>query len=1398
MTKFNLMKSKDDLMTGYQNLPTLEKHIVYIISIFYCPITQTQLRDCLVTAKIKTPDGQSFDSGHRNDMLKLLRPSIEMLTKNGILYKIDHSKYKLNSYIAEVAIRQAVDEKKFLPYLKAIESIIDLMKPRFDKVIISQLIAGIRILFYQKKMDQILDLYNQYKNHTHHIISLSQIMEMIYDSPFAPEWFELISGQTLTAIMQESFMFDIRHWQNEARHFDYVSELVAAGSDKCDSQLQALVLDIWLMIENTKAVQQWLSKHPNKQSENSLCAKACLAFLDGETKQAIKTFEKAFPLIQTKGKKSPTVFNHFMGVFYILALFKDSGKKSFQKADKYINHALTSETPYIKIYELLSYVLEYLSGNLEGANSVFQYAYISSNVSKYTNCIEMFFSVFAYYWIDKDQAKNVIKNIKDLYKMAEINNYKWFQHELAGMINALNEKKKKSHPDASTILVDLMKNNSVWETSLDILLGINMKASQEDAKNDAFRLVWFIGYDDDGYFDARPREQKRKANGQWTKGRPIALKRFHQEISSFPYLTRQDKEICSHIYASEYESGGYTHYEYDFSDTYVFSLIGHPLLFLDDGVTQVELIKGEPELIVQTQKNKDISIQLIPEPSLAESSDYYTIKETPTRFKIFKADDSYNRIAGVIGKNLIVPAIAKKKVKAVIDKLAGDITIHSDFGGKSKEWKRVKADSKIHVHLIPSGTGMKLSVFVKPFGSGGAYYQPGTGGKKVIADINGKKLQTTRDLENEDLQLDMFIQKCPILQGIEENNGEWIIENPDDCLELLSQLEPIRDQIVLEWPEGQKFKLISEASTRQFHMTIKKQNDWFAANGQLRIDKKLVLEMTELLAHVSKNGSRFVEIKEGQFIALTKEFSRRLRELNRYSESFNKGVRFHPFSVLALEGLINNVGKLSSDRAWKEHVQHIQNVQQIQPQLPPTLQAELRDYQRQGYNWLFRLSYWKFGACLADDMGLGKTIQALAMLLYYSLKGKCLVIAPTSVCSNWIAEARRFAPTLNMIPLGQSKRQQTLNKAGKYDVVVCSYGLLQQKNVSKMLSETSWEMVVLDEAQAIKNYFTKRSQAAMQLKATFKLITTGTPIENHLGELWNLFQFINPGLLGSLDNFNQKFAIPIEKYQDRQARNDLKKLIQPFMLRRTKNQVLEELPSRTEIRLEVALSKEETAFYEAIRQQALSDLSKVKDSQKAQKHLRILAEIMKLRRACCNSKLVNEQIDIPSSKLSVFANVLQELLDNNHKALVFSQFVDHLSIVRDYMDAQQITYQYLDGSTSAKNRTKAVDAFQSGIGDVFLISLKAGGIGLNLTAADYVIHLDPWWNPAVEDQASDRAHRIGQLRPVTIYRLVTKGTIEEKIVEMHHKKRNLADSLLQGADLTGKMSTKELLDLIRN
>jgi len=450
------------------------------------------------------------------------------------------------------------------------------------------------------------------------------------------------------------------------------------------------------------------------------------------------------------------------------------------------------------------------------------------------------------------------------------------------------------------------------------------------------------------------------------------------------------------------------------------------------------------------------------------------------------------------------------------------------------------------------------------------------------------------------------------------------------------------------------------------------------------------------------------------------------------------------------------------------------------------------EYQKDGFGGLMGLAGWGVGACLAYDMGLGKSVQALAMLSARRENGTALVIAPASVTRNWVSETYRFTPQLRPLLVGSSKEVDILGDLLPGDIVLISYGLLPF--VQEQLQEVEWSTVILDEAQAIKNFATKRSKAVMELQADFRVATTGTPIENHLGELWNLFRFLNPGLLSSRQQFAEKFAKPIAN-GDKARKDQLRNIIRPFILRRRKSEVLTELPPKTEVVLTVELSEQERAFYEALRRKALADIATADDSSK---RFTVLAQLTKLRQAASHARLVQPNSHIPSSKLQLAGETVLELIETGHKALIFSQFVKHLRIIEQWVKSENIPYQYLDGSTPSKKRQERIEAFQNGEGELFLISLKAGGTGLNLTAADYVLHLDPWWNPAVEDQASDRAHRIGQMRPVTVYRFVSEQTIEEKIVALHKEKRELADQLLSGTDMSAKLSVNEMLNLIRS
>jgi SNF2 family DNA or RNA helicase len=370
---------------------------------------------------------------------------------------------------------------------------------------------------------------------------------------------------------------------------------------------------------------------------------------------------------------------------------------------------------------------------------------------------------------------------------------------------------------------------------------------------------------------------------------------------------------------------------------------------------------------------------------------------------------------------------------------------------------------------------------------------------------------------------------------------------------------------------------------------------------------------------------------------------------------------------------------------------------------------------------------------------------------------------------------------------------KTLASLGKRDILIVSYGLLVRD--ADALAAVPFATLVADEAQALKNPRTERAKAARGLAAEFRVAMSGTPLENHLGELWSLFALVFPGLLGSWEQFRTRFAVPIEKNRDAAASAALARVIKPFLLRRTKAEVAPELPPRTEIEVPVALSSAEAELYEDARLAAVANLTKsVKNPE--QRRFEVLAALTRLRLLASHPKLYDQASGVASSKMQRLLELVDELRSEGHRALVFSQFTSHLALVRAELERVGVKLLYLDGATPAAERARLIARFQAGEAEVFLISLKAGGTGINLTGADYVIHLDPWWNPAVEDQATDRAHRIGQDKPVTVYRLIARNTVEEKILALHGTKRALVAGVLAGTDAATKLSTRDLVDLL--
>lgn len=1081
--------------------------------------------------------------------------------------------------------------------------------------------------------------------------------------------------------------------------------------------------------------------------------------------------------VRKQTKKRKIELPPLLNALYCLALIQENDPKQYPSLKQALQ--LGSKNGYATAYDLLLDVLDLLQGGRP------EHLY---SLPPLVPGLDGLLQALALYWLDEPLAKQKAwhEALQTHAQQLHSNGYAWLAEQYEALISRQFGNRTAPLSNGATPLADLYQRKESWQLALNALSQIRPQSTPVKSTESGSRLVWLIHMDRYSGLQLEPREQKLGAKGQWSKGRPVALKRLLEEGDSLDFLCEQDRQASRLIQIDNSYYGGR---QYNLPAALALQrLVGHPALFWQDAPdVRVDVSLGEAGLHLQEKKGQ-IHLQL--QPKGIGVGELLLEKETPTRLKLYPVNRELRQIAEIIGSGLSVPQSAKAQLIEAIGGIAPLLPIHSDIPELTAHVEQTPADTRLYAHLLPLAEGLRLQLLVRPLATS-AWFRPGQGSERLLGEQDGRTVQVVRDLMQERQALQTLLGACPSLASAEHDDHEWQLHEPQDALQLLSELQAIDNaQLECVWPEGERMRIKGRREIQQLKLGLNVQGDWFQLQGGLTLDDGKMLQLRQLLELLKANPGRFIKLGDNDWLALGNSLRKRLDELAHLAERVNDdGLRLSPLTTPLLAELAEEAGEFKAGQDWQQHLQRLQSLRDYQPSLPSTLQAELRDYQVEGFNWLARLAHWGVGACLADDMGLGKTVQTLALLLLRAQQGPQLVVAPTSVALNWLSEARRFAPTLRLRNYNQ---QRSLDGLGPRDLVITSYGLLQQD--ADAFTAVPWSSAVLDEAQAIKNAQTKRSQAAMALQADFRMVATGTPLENHLGELWNLMRFINPGLLGSQDSFAQRFATPIEQ-GDAGARRALKQLIQPFILRRLKSQVLDELPARTEITYSVPLSDDEAHQYEALRQLAVEKLNAVSDEE--QQPLQILAEITRLRRFCCHPSLVIPGSPLSSSKFAAFQAIVSELLENRHKALVFSQFVDHLSIVRRWLDEQAITYQYLDGSTPAKARQAAVEAFQGGSGEIFLISLKAGGSGLNLTAADYVIHLDPWWNPAVEDQASDRAHRMGQQRPVTIYRLVTENTIEQQIVALHGRKRDLADSLLDGGEMSGKLDADALLALLR-
>lgn len=648
----------------------------------------------------------------------------------------------------------------------------------------------------------------------------------------------------------------------------------------------------------------------------------------------------------------------------------------------------------------------------------------------------------------------------------------------------------------------------------------------------------------------------------------------------------------------------------------------------------------------------------------------------------------------------------------------------------------------------------------------------------------------------------------PYFNAFNPNTLELVAAESEDMLyELLSDGIPAMQELTEVF--------VSESLRGMQVRTVPKIQVGVSLSGDL-LSLKLVSEnmsqdaLLEILSKYNKK-KKYYRLKSGEFIDLDDEGIEVLYELREalqlQDEELQKGNVLLPrFRAVYLDEALKEKQALpvAKNKEFKALVRNMRTVEDNDFEVPESLDKILREYQKKGFLWIKTLRNNGFGGILADDMGLGKTLQVITFLLSeFEEAGagenrRSLIVTPASLVYNWQNEIEKFAPSLDTVIIAGSagQRKEQIAHAGEREILITSYELL--KRDVEYYQGISFYCQIIDEAQYIKNHNTKAARAVKAVPAGFRLALTGTPMENRLSELWSIFDYLMPGFLYSYQTFRSELEVPIVQKQDEAAVERLQKMLRPFIMRRLKKDVLKDLPDKLEKHMYARFEGEQEKLYDAHVKRLMTILDKQSEEEFKTSKIQILSELTKLRQLCCHPGLLYEDYKDDSAKTDMCMELIENAVSGGHKILLFSQFTSMLAVIQERLQQAGISFYTLTGATGKKMRSHLVKAFEEDETSVFCISLKAGGTGLNLTAADIVIHYDPWWNLAVQNQATDRAHRIGQKNVVTVYKLIVKGTIEENIVKLQERKRELTEQVLEGAGLSeGSFSREELIELLK-
>lgn len=1114
----------------------------------------------------------------------------------------------------------------------------------------------------------------------------------------------------------------------------------------------------------------------NPASAWGFALNAILELYAGHVEDSLVLFRKT---LKGKGRKIECVPSPLVCFFMAVCILRYIAKYGvYNVGDLISDFKMASPLKYDSKYFAASYLLEYATAESEEDNEVLrnrlnrlpEYA-----TNRETKCLAFLLARFF------DAPSEVLDEIGKAEVYSGIVTYEMSPY-MALETSARQALSDKYGPKP-------LLNSVRRKTSWDVILGeIGSKAIKKVDERPR-RIIYFMKQN----FLSTVMEQVQGEDGNWTDAQMLSVKKLCNE--GYDSMDLADSRIAMQLSRKEMWQ--------DDASIIIPNLIGTGRCFVGD---EFDNDRKEAEIINEGPfvEFKGVGAEIVVLSNVKETKDGKPRKHSVSRigdtYKVVSVNPVQADVLGKLFRNKTLPIEAAPSIRKIISQLKEVIEVHEGALLSTPD-DAVESSGQIVVRIEPVNLEYRVTLLTAPLPDGNARFIPAKGDEYVYdEDSDGKTICVHRDFEAEEYNYQDIVNFTLGLKYEFGSYNECIVGSEHALLYLLEYCHDNPNRLICEWPRGNRLRFKGIISKGCVDIDIKSDTKWFQIDGKARVgsDNEEV-KIEDLLNSIcGLSNDEFIKIGENEYARMSDTLRKHLAELNailRVDDSGKKKKRVPKFLIGALASTIEDLNH-NTDTGYRDFMLKMKEAYASDIQLPEGLNATLRPYQTDGYRWMCRLDKWGAGACLADDMGLGKTVQAIAFLLAMKERGASLVVAPKSVLPNWVIELKKFAPSLKVVVLNdETDRSKVIKEAGAGDIVLCTYGVLTTG--APLMAAKEWNVACLDEAQQIKNRTTLVSQAAMDLNARSRVILTGTPLQNNIGELWNLMQFINPGMLGRWSTFRDSY---INHPLEAERREMLKDMTRPFILRRTKQEVLTELPEKIETIRYVELSENETKIYEAMRQHAANYFNgKHKGKKKRDEGIKLdyFAELMKLRMACCDMNLIYDAWTELSSKVAYLMEILQTLLNvPTNNILIFSQFTSFLEVIKKQLDKNEQSYYYLDGQTSMNERRNIVEGFQNGKQRLFLSSLKAGGLGVNLTAANYVILADPWWNPSIESQAADRAHRIGQKRCVSIIRLICRNTIEEKILKLHDKKREITDDMLNGTGDSYKLTYEDILDMV--